>query len=128
MQTETPVYERIVLKLSGEAMQERDARDNISLSVVRDIAERIKEVRDLGVQVAIVIGGGNIWRGLAASYRGMERTTADYMGMLATVINGMALQSALEALGLPTRVQTAIHMENIAEPFIRRRAIDQLEN
>ena len=79
METEAPVYERIVLKLSGEAMQERDARDNISLSVVRDIAERIKEVRDLDVQVAIVIGGGNIWRGLSASYRGMDRTTADYM-------------------------------------------------
>src|SRR5213080_2426279 len=86
MQIETPVYERIVLKLSGEAMQERGGRDNISLTVVRDIAERIKEVRDLDVQVAIVIGGGNIWRGLSASYRGMDRTTADYMGMLATVI------------------------------------------
>src|SRR6266542_455543 len=128
MQKETPVYERIVLKLSGEAMQERGARDNISLAVVREIAERIKEVRDLGVQVAVVIGGGNIWRGLAASHRGMERTTADYMGMLATVINGMALQSALDQIGLPTRVHTAIHMENIAEPFIRRRAIEQLEH
>ena len=81
MQTDTPVYERIVLKLSGEAMQERGARDNISLTVVREIAERIKEVRDLGVQVAVVIGGGNIWRGLSASHRGMDRTTADYMGM-----------------------------------------------
>src|ERR1700758_1765104 len=120
MQTETPVYERIVLKLSGEAMQERGARDNISLAVVREIAERIKEVRDLGVQVAVVIGGGNIWRGLSASHRGMERTTADYMGMLATVINGMALQSALEQLGVNTRVQTAIEMKNVAEPFIRR--------
>ncbi len=78
MQKETPVYERIVLKLSGEAMQERGARDNISLAVVREIAERIKEVRDLGVQVAVVIGGGNIWRGLSASHRGMDRTTADY--------------------------------------------------
>src|SRR5213594_1173320 len=96
MQTETPVYERIVLKLSGEAMQEPGARDNISLSVVRDIAVRIKEVRDLDVQVAIVIGGGNIWRGLSASHRGMDRTTADYMGMLATVINALALRSTLD--------------------------------
>src|SRR6266704_1950555 len=100
MEKETPVYKRIVLKLSGEAMQERGGRDNISPTVVREIAERIKEVRDLGVQVAVVIGGGNIWRGLSASHRGMDRTTADYMGMLATVVNGMALQSALEQLGV----------------------------
>src|SRR5215216_3618081 len=85
MEPEAPVYERIVLKLSGEAVQERGGRDNISPTVVREIAERIKEVRDLGVQVSIVIGGGNIWRGLSASHRGMDRTTADYMGMLATV-------------------------------------------
>src|SRR5437016_1454162 len=127
MQTETPVYERIVLKLSGEAMQERGARDNISLTVVRGIAERIKEVRDLGWQVAIVIGGGNIWRGLSASHRGMDRTTADYMGMLATVINAMALKSALDQLGVETRVQTAIEMKNVAEPFILGRAIRHLE-
>src|SRR5262249_32719889 len=128
MQAEKPAYKRIVLKLSGEAVQERGGRDNISPTVVREIAERTKEVRDLGVQVAIVIGGGNIWRGLSASHRGMERTTADYMGMLATVINGMALQSALEELGLPTRVHTAIHMENIAEPVTRRRAIDHAQS
>ena len=115
MQTETPVYERIVLKLSGEAMQERGARDNISLTVVREIAERIKEVRDLDVQVAIVIGGGNIWRGLSASYRGMDRTTADYMGMLATVINALALRSTLDHMGVETRVQTAIDMRNAPE-------------
>lgn len=121
-------YRRIVLKLSGEALKAKGSSDNISPEIVSGICRQIKEVHDLGVQVAIVIGGGNIWRGLAASHRGMERTTADYMGMLATVINGMALQSALEELGLPTRVQTAIHMENIAEPFIRRRAIDQLES
>src|SRR5213592_2233073 len=127
MQTETPVYERIVLKLSGEAMQERGARDNISLTVVREIAERIKEVRDLGVQVAVVIGGGNIWRGLAASHRGMDRTTADYMGMLATVINGLALKSALSQIGIETRVQSAIEMKNVAEPFILGRAIRHLE-
>src|SRR5437667_6218927 len=118
MQTQTPVYERIVLKLSGEAMQERGARDNISLAVVREIAERIKEVRDLGVQVAVVIGGGNIWRGLSASHRGMDRTTADYMGMLATVINALALPSPLEQMGVETRLQTAIEMKNVAEPFI----------
>src|SRR6266849_5217629 len=127
MQTQTPVYERIVLKLSGEAMQERGARDNISLSVVRDIAERIKEVRDLGVQVSVVIGGGNIWRGLVASHRGMDRTTADYMGMLATVINALALRSALDQMGVETRVQTAIDMRNVAEPFILGRAIRHLE-
>jgi len=127
MQTETPVYERIVLKLSGEAMQEPGARDNISLSVVRDIAVRIKEVRDLDVQVAIVIGGGNIWRGLSASHRGMDRTTADYMGMLATVINALALRSTLDHMGVETRVQTAIDMRNVAEPFILGRAIRHLE-
>src|SRR6266481_5803914 len=127
MQTDTPVYERIVLKLSGEAMQEPGARDNISLSVVRDIAVRIKEVRDLDVQVAIVIGGGNIWRGLSASHRGMDRTTADYMGMLATVINALALRSTLDHMGVETRVQTAIDMRNVAEPFILGRAIRHLE-
>src|SRR5213592_4858239 len=127
MQTETPVYERIVLKLSGEAMQERGARDNISLTVVRGIAERIKEVRDLGVQVAVVIGGGNIWRGLSASHRGMDRTTADYMGMLATVINALALRSTLDQMGVETRVQSAIDMRNVAEPFILGRAIRHLE-
>src|ERR1043165_5961566 len=99
MQTETPVYERVVLKLSGEGMQERDARDNISLAVVREIAERIKEVRDLGVQVAIVIGGGNIWRGVSASHRGMDRTTADYMGMLATGLNALPLRRTPAQLG-----------------------------
>jgi uridylate kinase len=123
-----PKYRRIVLKLSGEALKAKGSSDNISPEIVQEICRQIKDVHSLGVQVAIVIGGGNIWRGLAASHRGMERTTADYMGMLATVINGMALQSALEQMGLPTRVHTAIHMENIAEPFIRRRAIDQLEN
>src|SRR5881396_2548664 len=127
MQKETPVYERIVLKLSGEAMQERGARDNISLAVVREIAERISEIRDLGVQVSIVIGGGNIWRGLSASHRGMDRTTADYMGMLATVINALALRSTLTQMGVETRVQTAIEMKNVAEPFILGRAIRHLE-
>ncbi|MDQ3625342.1 MAG: UMP kinase, partial [Verrucomicrobiota bacterium] len=112
----------------GEALKAKGSSDNISPEIVQKICGQIKQVHQLGVQIAIVIGGGNIWRGLSASHRGMERTTADYMGMLATVINGMALQSALEQMGLPTRVHTAIHMENIAEPFIRRRAIEQLED
>jgi uridylate kinase len=120
-------YKRIVLKLSGEAVREQGARENISPQIVRQIAERIKEVCDLGVQTSIVIGGGNIWRGLSASHRGMDRTTADYMGMLATVINGLALQSALEQAGTIVRVQTAIEMKNVAEPFILRRAVRHLE-
>src|SRR5216110_1440703 len=127
MQTEAAVYERIVLKLSGEALQAAGARENISPQVVLAIAERIKEVRDLGVQIGVVIGGGNIWRGTSAAHRGMDRTTADYMGMLATVINAMALQSALVQLGVETRVQTAIEMKNVAEPFILGRAIRHLE-
>jgi uridylate kinase len=127
MKTEAPAYKRIVLKLSGEALQQRGGRDNISLLVVREIAERIKDVHDLGVKVSIVIGGGNMWRGLSAADRGMDRTTADYMGMLATVINGMALKSALEQLGVQTRVQSAIEMKNVAEPFILGRAIRHLE-
>src|SRR5215472_18928848 len=127
MQTEAAAYKRIVLKLSGEALQATGARENISPQVVLAIAERIKEVRDLGVQIGVVIGGGNIWRGTSAAHRGMDRTTADYMGMLATVINGLALQSALEQLGVVTRLQTAIEMANVAEPFILRRAIRHLE-
>ena len=129
MQSESsaPVYKRIVLKLSGEALRESGARENISPQIVREIAGRIKEVKDLGVQTSVVIGGGNIWRGLSASHRGMDRTTADYMGMLATVINGLALQSALVRLGVETRVQTAIEMKNVAEPFILGRAIRHLE-
>jgi len=127
LQMEGPAYKRIVLKLSGEALQERGGRENISLPVVREIAERIKEIRDLGVQVSIVIGGGNIWRGLSAAHRGMDRTTADYMGMLATVINALALRSTLAQMGVETRVQTAIEMKNVAEPFILGRAVRHLE-
>src|SRR2546429_483334 len=129
MQSEpsTPAYKRIVLKLSGEALREHGARENISPQIVRGIADRIKEVRDLGVQTSVVIGGGNIWRGLSASHRGMDRTTADYMGMLATVINGLALRSTLTQMGVETRVQTAIEMKNVAEPFILGRAIRHLE-
>lgn len=127
MPNEAAAYKRVVLKLSGEALRDRGAKENISPEMVREIAERVREVRDLGVQVAVVIGGGNIWRGLSASHRGMDRTTADYMGMLATVINGLALQSALTQAGVETRVQTAIEMKNVAEPFIRGRAIRHLE-
>lgn len=122
-----PKYKRIVLKVSGEALREVGSTDNISPHIVMSMAKQIGDLRALDVEVAVVIGGGNIWRGLSASQRGMDRTTADYMGMLATVINGMALQSALEELGVPTRVQTAIEMKNVAEPFIRRRAVRHLE-
>ena len=122
-----PKYQRIVLKLSGEALREPGSRDNISPLIVHDIAVQIREIHKMDVEVAVVIGGGNIWRGLSASHRGMERTTADHMGMLATVINGLALQSQLEDLGVLTRVQTAIEMSEIAEPFIRRRAMRHLE-
>src|SRR6201988_3460097 len=127
MKTDAPAYKRIVLKLSGEALQERGARENISPAVVREIAERIKEVHGLGVQVSVVIGGGNIWRGASAAHRGMDRTTADYMGILATVINALALRSTLAQIGVDTRVQTAIEMKNVAEPFILGRAIRHLE-
>jgi uridylate kinase len=126
-ETPSPAYKRIVLKLSGEALRERGAKENISPAIVREIAERISEVKALGVQTSVVIGGGNIWRGLAAAHQGMDRTTADYMGMLATVINGLALKSALTQLGIETRVQTAIEMKNVAEPFILGRAIRHLE-
>ena len=122
-----PKYQRIVLKLSGEALKARGSADNISPEIVQQVCSQIKDVHDLGVEIAVVIGGGNIWRGLSASHRGMERTTADYMGMLATVINGLALQSALQQMGLDTRVQTAIKMDNVAEPFIRNRAMAQLD-
>ncbi|MGI8432375.1 MAG: UMP kinase, partial [Chthoniobacterales bacterium] len=127
MENAQPVYKRIVLKLSGEALREAGGRDTISPQIVKEIARQVQEVFALGVQISIVIGGGNIWRGLAASHRGMDRTTADYMGMLATVINGLALQNQLEQSGLVTRVQTAIAMENVAEPFILRKAIRHLE-
>jgi uridylate kinase len=122
-----PIYRRIVLKLSGEALRESGTQETISPAIVTNIAKQIQEVRQLGVETAVVIGGGNIWRGLTASHRGMDRTTADYMGMLATMINGMALQSALEQLGVETRLQSAIEMANVAEPFIYRRAIRHLE-
>ena len=122
-----PKYKRIVLKLSGEVLKARGSADNISPEIVQQICTQIQEVHAMGVEIAIVIGGGNIWRGLTGSHHGMERTTADYMGMLGTVINGLALQSQFESLGIATRVQTAIPIQSVAEPFIRRRAMRHLE-
>ena len=121
-----PRYKRILLKLSGEALM-GDGKYGISPRVLQQIAEEIHEVIDLGVEIGIVIGGGNIFRGVSASTAGMDRASADYMGMLATVINGLALQDALEKLGVFTRVQSAIDMQQLAEPYIRRRAVRHLE-
>lgn len=121
-----PAYTRVLLKLSGEALMGEQAF-GIDPAVATQVAREIGEVQQLGVQTSVVIGGGNLFRGLAASARGMDRSTADYMGMLATVINALALQDALEQLGVTTRVVTAIEMRAVAEPFIRRRAIRHLE-
>ncbi|HHW98648.1 MAG TPA: UMP kinase [Firmicutes bacterium] len=123
---ERPKYRRIVLKLSGEALAGQQGF-GIDAQVVQDIAKQVQEVVEMGVQVAVVVGGGNIWRGVAGSASGIDRTTADYMGMLATVLNALALQDALEKLGVPTRVQTAIEMREVAEPYIRRRATTHLD-
>ncbi|ADG82215.1 uridylate kinase [Thermincola ferriacetica] len=123
---EQPKYRRIVLKLSGEALAGQQ-KFGIDPDVVNSIAEQVKEISLLGVEVAIVVGAGNIWRGIAGSSKGMDRATADYMGMLATVINSMALLDALEKIGVDTRVLTAIEMREVAEPYIRRRAIRHLE-
>ena len=121
-----PKYNRIVLKLSGEALA-GDQGFGINPQVIKSIATQIMEVAELGVEVAVVVGGGNIWRGVAGSEMGMDRATADYMGMLATVMNSLALQDSLEQLGIETRVQTSIEMRQVAEPYIRRRAIRHLE-
>ncbi len=123
---EQPRFRRVVLKLSGEVLA-GSVGYGIDTEVVESIARQIKDVQALGVQIGIVVGGGNIWRGVAGSAKGMDRATADYMGMLATVINALALQDALEKLGVVTRVQTAIEMKEVAEPYIRRRAIRHLE-
>src|SRR5213596_930096 len=119
-------YRRVLLKLSGEALG-GEGGIGIRPEVIKDMAEQIGEVRELGVQVVVVVGGGNIFRGLRGSERGIERATGDYMGMLATVINALALQDALEKLGVATRVQSAITMAQVAETFIRRRAVRHLE-
>lgn len=121
-----PKYKRILLKLSGEALMGENSY-GIDHKVITQYAQDVKSVTDLGIQVAIVIGGGNIYRGMNEAETGIERAQGDYMGMLATVINGMALQSGLEKAGLYTRLQSAIKMEQIAEPYIRRRAIRHLE-
>lgn len=121
-----PRYKRILLKLSGEALV-GEQEYGISRSIIQKVAQEVKEIKELGVEVAIVIGGGNIYRGVAASAQGMDRATADYMGMLATAINGLALQDALEKTGVFTRVMSAIEMPQVAEPYIRRRAVRHLE-
>lgn len=121
-----PVYKRILLKLSGEALAGKQGT-GISTATIKQIAQDVAEAYKAGVQIGLVIGGGNIYRGVAASAEGMDRASADYMGMLATCINSLALQDALEKAGVPTRVQTAIEMAEIAEPYIRRRAIRHLE-
>lgn len=120
-----PRFKRVLLKLSGEALQGEG--QGISPAIVDQLANEIREVRDAGVQIALVIGGGNIFRGVAAASQGMDRASADYMGMLATVINALALQDALEHKGVATRVQSAIEMQQLAEPYIRRRAVRHLE-
>ena len=126
-QGDAPRWQRVVLKLSGEAFA-GDAGYGVDGVIVKQLAEEIVEVRrELAVDIAIVVGGGNIWRGMTGAGAGMDRAQADYMGMLATVINALALQDTLEQLGQPTRVQTAVHMSQIAEPYIRRRAIRHLE-
>jgi uridylate kinase len=119
-------YKRILLKLSGEALM-GNRQYGIDPDRLAEYAQDIKTIKELGVEVAIVIGGGNIFRGVAGASNGMDRVQGDHMGMLATVINGLALQSALEDAGVPTRLQTAIHIEEVAEPFIRRRALRHLE-
>ncbi|HBV98867.1 MAG: uridylate kinase [Peptococcaceae bacterium BICA1-7] len=122
----TPKYSRVVLKLSGEALAGNQGY-GINPEVVNSIATQIEDIARLKVQVAIVVGGGNIWRGVAGSAKGMDRATADYMGMLATVINALALQDGLEKIGVDSRVQTAIEMRSVAEPYIRRRAMRHME-
>ncbi|HJR23891.1 MAG TPA: UMP kinase [Acidimicrobiales bacterium] len=121
----TPIYPRILLKLSGEAFAGED--NPIDGKVAEFVAQEIADATSLGVQVAVVVGGGNIWRGMTGAGAGMDRAQADYMGMLATVINSLALQDTLERLGQPTRVQSAIHMAQVAEPYIRRKAMRHLE-
>ncbi|MDH4456847.1 MAG: UMP kinase [Candidatus Methylopumilus sp.] len=126
MSAQTPKYKRILLKLSGEALMGDDAY-GINRATINRIVGEVKEVVDLGVQVAVVIGGGNIFRGVAPAAEGMDRATADYMGMLATVMNALALQDAMKHIGLVSRVQSALNIEQVAEPYIRGKAIRYLE-
>lgn len=120
-----PKYKRVVLKISGEALA-GDEKFGINEDILGNIAKQVKEVYELGIQMAIVVGGGNFWRGRTS--KSMDRATADYIGMLATVMNAMALQDAFEAIGIPTRVQTAIEMKEVAEPYIRRKAVHHLDS
>lgn len=120
-------YKRILLKLSGEALQDKSIGRTICPEIIRSMACQVKEIRSKGVEVSIVIGGGNLFRGLKASAEGMDRTTADYMGMMATIINALALQEGLEKEGVQNRVLSALEVNEVAEPFIRRRAIRHLE-
>lgn len=120
------MYKRILLKLSGEALK-GETNTGIDPQTVLEIAQQIKEVHDLGVEVCIVVGGGNIWRGKTGEQLGMDRSQADYMGMLATIMNGLAVQDSLEKIGVPTRAMTALPIDQVAEPYIRRRAIRHLE-
>ncbi|MCA1009262.1 UMP kinase [Halobacillus halophilus] len=122
----TARYRRIVLKLSGEALS-GEAGFGLEPSIIQSVSRQVKEVAELGVEIAVVVGGGNIWRGKVGSEMGMDRANADYMGMLATVMNSLALQDSLENQGIPTRVQTSIEMRQVAEPYIRRKAIRHLE-
>ncbi|MDF1506558.1 UMP kinase [Robertmurraya sp. DFI.2.37] len=122
----SPKYKRVVLKLSGEALA-GEKGFGINPTVIKSVANQVKELADLGVEVAVVVGGGNIWRGKIGEEMGMDRANADYMGMLATVMNSLALQDSLEQAGVETRVQTSIEMRQVAEPYIRRRAIRHLE-
>jgi len=121
-----PVYKRIVLKISGEALQGKKG-SGIDFDALKSISQQLKDIYELGIKIAVVIGGGNIFRGEIAAKEGMDRSTADYIGMLATVINGIALQDVLEQMGVPTRVQSAITMRALAEPYIRRRAVRHLD-
>jgi len=121
-------FKRVILKLSGEALREKGSQDNISPEIVERVAKEIKKAHDTGVEIGVVCGGGNFWRGASASARGMDRATADYVGMMATVMNALALQSALEAEDVTCVVHSAIEMNNVAEPFIRRKATRQLSN
>lgn len=120
-------FQRVLLKISGEALRENGSQDNISPPILEDIAQQVRDAHNTGLQIGIVVGGGNFWRGLTAQNKGMDRATADHMGMLATIMNALAIQSALEAVGVPTRVQSAIEMNAIAEPFIKRVAVRHLE-
>jgi len=122
----TAQYRRVVLKLSGEALSGEEGY-GLSPAIIQSVARQVKEISELGVEVAVVVGGGNIWRGKVGSEVGMDRATADYMGMLATVMNSLALQDSLENIGIPSRVQTSIEMRQVAEPYIRRKAIRHLE-